>query len=133
MKKLLLTYIMVMFSLCTFSQMAFRVVEWGNGVDKKETYSTNEYFMISINDQYLVHMILNDDGSYSDSQFYKIITSTHDDVSDIITITAKSSVSGVIYTYKMIMKDSILYLSKTSPEGTQYAVSDDVGTMKTFK
>lgn len=131
MKKLLLCLTMLL-SLTTYSQLTFRVTEWVSDDENPETFQTNEYFMLSISDGYLVHLVLADDGTYQDSQFYKVTSSSYNETSGITTFDAESGVSGNVYTYKMIVKDNIIYVSKSSSGISQYASSDDGGKLKTF-
>ena len=73
----------------------------------EEVYAINQLFNFSLTDDILSHTIINSDGSFNDSQFYKII-SYKIKVSDelVISITVQSGITKAYYIYTLhIAKD----------------------------
>jgi len=133
MKKTILFFLTMMLSLTSYTQLTLKVDEWVLDIDNLKSVATNEYFMFDVMDEYMVHLVLNEDGSVSDTQFYKIIATRHDEDTDRVTVTVKSGLTGTIYTYQMVEDDNVLYMSKNNGKEEIYCVITNYTPLKTYK
>ena len=79
----------------------------------EEPHKTNETFMFSLNDGFLVHNMFDLDGKLIGSQFYKIVSYEFDEnqYENSISITVESGLTGIRYNYTLHVSDDYILLS----------------------
>jgi hypothetical protein len=81
--------------------------------DYEESYKTDEMFIFSLKDGFLVHNMFDLDGKLIGSQFYKITKYEfgENQYENFISITVESGLTGIKYNYTLHVSDDYILLS----------------------
>jgi hypothetical protein len=99
----------------------------------EEIHRTNQLYNVSLVDGFAVHNVVNSGGLVIESQFYKI--KSHEtidtDLEIIIKFTLLSGMTGLEYTYNLIISKSDEYIVLTSDDDVVYG--GNATKIKTYK